>query len=257
VSTTDPDARVMKQPDGGSAPSYNVQITTDATARFIVAIEPTTAGSDYQQLKPAVDRVAQRGHAGPHQIVVDGGYISHDNILAMADQGIDLIGPDASTESGAANRQKSYDHRGVHPDYHTARFTYDAATDHYVCPQGQRLLYEAKDPRAGMMHYRYKAAAADCQACPAKALCCPRTRGGRSVQRSEPMPAIAAFRAKMQTEEARAIYKTRSEVAEFPHLWLKSKLCIRQFRVRGLRKVALECLWGAITYNIHHWIRLH
>ena len=30
VSTTDPDARVMKQAEGGSAPSYNVQVSTDA-----------------------------------------------------------------------------------------------------------------------------------------------------------------------------------------------------------------------------------
>jgi len=30
VSTTDPQARVMKQPDGGFAPSYNVQVNTDA-----------------------------------------------------------------------------------------------------------------------------------------------------------------------------------------------------------------------------------
>ena len=32
VSTSDPEARVMKQPDGGFAPSYNVQIDTDAKA---------------------------------------------------------------------------------------------------------------------------------------------------------------------------------------------------------------------------------
>lgn len=61
----------------------------------------------------------------------------------------------------------------------------------------------------------------------------------------------------MQTDEARAIYKTRSQVAEFPHLWIKEKLNLRRFRVRGLKSVTLECLWAALTYNIHHWIRLH
>jgi transposase len=257
VSTTDPDARVMKQADGGTAPSYNVQITTDATECFIVAIEPTTAGSDYQQLTPAVDRVARDLNHLPQQMVVDGGFVSHRNIVVLADRGIDLIGPDPSTGGHTANRQKSFQYRSVHPDYHTSRFTYDAPTNTYVCPQGKRLAYDAKESKAGRIHYRYLATAADCHACPAKPVCCPRTRHGRSVQRSEPVPQVAAFCARMQTDEARAIYKTRSQVAEFPHLWIKEKLNLRRFRVRGLKSVTLECLWAALTYNIHHWIRLH
>ena len=34
VSTTDPEARIMKQSDGGFAPSYNVQISSDAQGGF-------------------------------------------------------------------------------------------------------------------------------------------------------------------------------------------------------------------------------
>ena len=37
------------------------------------------------------------------------------------------------------------------------------------------------------------------------------------------------FRQKMQTDEAKAIYKTRSQVAEFPNLWIKTKFGLRQF----------------------------
>jgi hypothetical protein len=39
VSTSDPEARVMKQPDGGFAPSYNVQIDTDARGLVKVGME--------------------------------------------------------------------------------------------------------------------------------------------------------------------------------------------------------------------------
>jgi len=38
VSTSDPEARVMKQPDGGFAPSYNVEIDTDAESGVVVAV---------------------------------------------------------------------------------------------------------------------------------------------------------------------------------------------------------------------------
>ena len=256
VSTTDPEARVMKQADGGTAPSYNVQIATDAAHSLIVDIEPTQAGSDYQQLTPAMDRMEQQVGSAPDQVVVDGGYISSENIVAMAGRGIDLVGPEPRARVAAANRRNSYQYRGVQPEYEGSAFPYDAANDSYLCPQGKRLRYDAKYLRDGTMHFRYRAEAEDCQACPVKSFCCPRTRCGRSIERIEALPAIAEFREKMQTDEARAIYRTRSQVAEFPNLWIKAKLGLRQFCVRGLTKARMESLWAALTYNIQHWIRL-
>ncbi len=46
VSETDPEARIMKQGDGGYAPSYNVQISTDSAAGVIAGMGVTQAGSD-------------------------------------------------------------------------------------------------------------------------------------------------------------------------------------------------------------------
>ena len=47
VSTTDPDARVMKMPDGGFRPAFNVQLATTAdAARVIVGVSVTNRGSD-------------------------------------------------------------------------------------------------------------------------------------------------------------------------------------------------------------------
>lgn len=256
VSTTDPEARVMKQADGGYAPNYNVQISTDAAHGLIIGIAVTQAGSDYQQLTPAVDRLEQTLPRAPDQMVVDGGYISNDNIVAMAHRGIDLVGPAPQDHAAETNRRKSYQHRGVSPDYEAPLFLYEAATNTYVCPQGKRLRYDAKSEREGTISSRYKAAEEDCRTCPAKALCCPRTRRGRSIERREPVPEIGAFRQKMQTDDVRAIYRTRSQVAEFPNLWIKAKLGLRQFRVRGLTNVGAESLWAALTYDIQQWIRL-
>lgn len=45
-------------------------------------------------------------------------------------------------------------------------------------------------------------------------------------------------------------------MAEFPNAWIKEKLGLRQFRLRGLVKVRLEVLWAALTYNIQQWVRL-
>lgn len=256
VSTTDPDARVMKQAEGGSAPSYNVQVSTDAAHSLIVDIDVTQAGSDYRQLTPAVERLEQTLHRAPDQMVVDGGYISSDNIVDMAKRGIDLVGPEPDDKASQANRRKSYQYHGVSPEYEASKFVYDAATKTCACPQGKRLRYDAKYELHGAMRYRYKASKQDCQACPVKGQCCPRARLGRSIELCEPLPEIVKFRDKMQTDEAKAIYKTRSQVAEFPNLWIKTKFGLRQFSVRGVAKVRTESLWAALTYDIQQWIRL-
>ena len=67
---------------------------------------------------------------------------------------------------------------------------------------------------------------------------------------------MVTFIERMRTDPAKAIYRQRSEVAEFPNAWIKAKLGIRQFRLRGLVKVGLEALWACLTYNIQQWIRL-
>ena len=174
----------------------------------------------------------------------------------MAERGIDFVAPEPTRQARDRNREKSYGYRGVNPAYESTQFRYIASTNTYVCPQGQLLRYDAKYPCDGTLRYRYKAAAETCRGCPAKPVCCPRTVHGRSIERLEPLPALTAFRQRMQTDAARAVYKTRSQVAEFPHLWIKAKLGLRQFRVRGLPKVRMEARWAALTYDIQQWIRL-
>lgn len=70
---------------------------------------------------------------------------------------------------------------------------------------------------------------------------------------------MAAFVEKMQTEAAKAIYRLRGAVADpaqRDHAWLKAKIGLRQFRVRGLKKVRCEALWACLAYNLSQWIRL-
>jgi transposase len=254
VSTTDPQARIMKQKDGGFAPSYNVQISTDTANGVIVGVEATQAGNDFDQLVPAVERVQEAFGKVPEQVVADGGYVNRDNIVAMAEAEVEFIGP-ACDEKGKGD--SSYAQRGVAPEYRAEAFVYDAATDSYRCPQGKVLLYEGKDQSNQYVSYRYRAQAGDCRSCPAKGQCCQKNhKTGRSIQRKEDLREVAEFRDKMQTDAMREIYRQRSQIAEFPNLWIKAKLRLRQFAVRGLRKVGMECLWACLTYNIQQWIRL-
>jgi hypothetical protein len=74
------------------------------------------------------------------------------------------------------------------------------------------------------------------------------------IVRTENVLAVAAYVEKMKTPEAQAIYRQRKR-AEFPNLWIKEKLGLRRFRVRGLVKATGEALWACL-YNIQQWVRL-
>src|SRR5208283_3607445 len=56
ASSTDPEAHVMRNGEGGTVPSYNVQLVTDAAEGLIVNVEATTDAVDHGQLAPALDR---------------------------------------------------------------------------------------------------------------------------------------------------------------------------------------------------------
>jgi len=250
VSQSDPEARVMKQSDGGFAPSYNVQICTEASNKIIVAVETTQAGTDYNELASGIDAVQANTGQRPEQMVVDGGYIKNANIEEAAERGIDLIGPVA-----ASNPEASLKKRGVSSDFYPDKFRHDEATNTFTCPAEKTLTFQRSSRRDGRIEHQYKAKAADCENCPFRNQCCPKA-SPRMVIRKEDSEAVKAFRAKMQTEEAKQIYRSRAEIAETPNAWIKAMFGLRQFRLRGLCKVGMEAGWACLTYNILQWTRL-
>lgn len=253
VSITDPEARIMKQPDGGYAPSYNVQISTDEEEKVIVGVGVSQSRSDYEELEGAEQRIEENMGVTPQKMVVDGGFISRKNIIAMSDK-VDLVGP---IEDNTSKSIGQLDRRGVEPAFRPESFKYDSENNIYICPSEKILKYSGKEVRIGRINHRYQAAVSDCRACIFREKCCPANPSkGRSIVRGEDDPIVTAFIEKMGSPLYKGIYKRRGEVAEFPNAWLKSKIGLRQFRLRGLIKVGIEALWACLTYNIQQWIRL-
>lgn len=93
VSTTDPDARVMKMADGGYRPAYNVQFATDVDSRTIVGVAVTKEGHDRTALAPMLDQIEQRTGHLPAAHLVDGGFVSKDVITTAADRGVTVYAP--------------------------------------------------------------------------------------------------------------------------------------------------------------------
>src|SRR5579863_7708973 len=92
TSTTDPEAHVMRNGEGGTVPSYNVQVVTDTQHGLVVNVEATTDAIDYRQLDAALERCKEKVGELPQQIVADGDYTNHASVQSAAEHGVDFYG---------------------------------------------------------------------------------------------------------------------------------------------------------------------
>lgn len=93
VSTTDAEARVMKMPDGGFRPAYNVQIASDPESQVVLGIAVSNVGADQGQAVPMQGQVYQRTGKHPGAYLMDGGYVSLDDVVTLEGSGIEVFMP--------------------------------------------------------------------------------------------------------------------------------------------------------------------
>ena len=181
VSTTDPDARVMKMADGGFRPAFNIQFSTDVGARVITGVDVENNGNDYGRINPMLDQTSQRTGVLPEEVLADGGYADHEDIVKAAARGVTAFTPVPET------RDKSADPHVPRPD----------------------------DPAA-----------------------------------------IAEWRLRMATPEAKEIYKQRASTAETTNANLRCLKGLDRFLVRSIPKVKCVVLWAVIAYDLLRWISM-
>ena len=252
ASVSDADAQFMWTSDHGLAPSYNVQLVTDAAHKLIVDVEVSKQPSDSYHLLPALDRVKQRLGGFPQQAVADGDYTKREAVVGAAARGVDYYG----SWGAVAEERLPY---GIDPAYHPAAFRYDARRNELICPEGQRLVHRTVMEQGALQRHLFVAPRETCRQCPKRNLCTPQNqmvKHGRAVTiRVEP-EAMVNYHEKMATSEAKAIYRLRAPTAEFPHAWLKDKLKWARLRSRGLMKARAEALWACLTYNLQRYFKL-
>jgi transposase len=87
VSTTDPQATVMKMADGGFRPAYNVEYATTCDGQVVVGVDVVTVGSDHGQMPPMLDQIEDRFERRPKEVLVDGGFVDLEDIEAVQSGG--------------------------------------------------------------------------------------------------------------------------------------------------------------------------
>ena len=101
VSSTDPEARVMKMPDGGYRPAYNWQFSLElsnftagySVLRIITGVDVVNTGSDKAQMEPMIKQVIRRTGQIPKNWLIDGGFVKLTAIEIVKRLGTIVFGP--------------------------------------------------------------------------------------------------------------------------------------------------------------------
>jgi transposase len=110
VSTTDPQARVMRMSDGGYRPAVNVQLACDPESRAIVGVEVSSQGADAGQSEPLRRQVEKRTGQKVKEQLLDGGYLNLREIERAEQEKVVLYVP-AKVPKNPKKRKSPYEPR--------------------------------------------------------------------------------------------------------------------------------------------------
>lgn len=91
VSITDPIARVMKMPNGGFNPAFNVQFSAETKNQFIVSAGVSSSGSDHGLMVPAVERIQAQSGDVPAKGLFDGGFANLVSIETLSKPPFNMV----------------------------------------------------------------------------------------------------------------------------------------------------------------------
>ena len=223
INLTDQDARFMKMKQG-FCPAYNAQAmvspvkTGDQPSGMLVtAVELVDEPADYARLTPMLQRAEEMTGVKTPLTLADAGYHSAAALQECADRGQQVAMPESS-------RGMALDH-----PYHKDRFTYDADSDIYRCPQGQGLSLVRGRFSRKTTKQMYQAPKETCQACRVAAACLTRGSPRRSLTISPHDAALRRHRAWMATDEARSALSRRKYLVEPVFGIIKEQQGVRRF----------------------------
>lgn len=241
ISFADKDARIMGK-KGNFDYQYNGQISVDEDHQIIVGQHVSQQANDKQEVGPALKRIEEVTGQLPEKLSADNGYMSGDNLEALEASSIDVyIATDKGEKSGKTVLDET-DRKLVKAD-----FDYDEEQDSFSCPGGQQLEMK-RQTKTGIKIYQGDANV--CARCPYQSRCCQSGKGeARTIQTDDKEPLRQQMNAKMEGEDAKAVYKKRKVIVEpvFGHI---KNSGFRRFSVRGKEKVAGEFSLVCATHNM-------
>ena len=238
ISLTDPDARSMKT-RGTGVVGYNVQTAVDAKHHLIVAHEVTNDGIDRDQLLSMAKLARSEMGVDKLTAIADRGYYKSEEILACHKAGINVFVPKTVTSSATADGRFGKDD-----------FIYNAKTNEYRCPAGERLIWRFSTVERGLRISKYWSS--NCQRCSLKEKCTPGPQ--RRVTRWEHEAVLDEMQARL--DHAPEIMRIRRQTVEHPFGTIKAWMGATHFLTRTIGRVSTEMSLHVLAYNMKRVIKI-
>ncbi len=241
VSTTDPDAALMRLKGGGMRLGYQDHDVVDGgKARIILAALVTPA--DVRENTPLSDllrRVSFRWKLHPQRVIADAAYGTGENLRLLEEAGIRAYIPVTDYEQSS-------------PFFRHQDFVSDAEQDVSFCPRGQVLSFRGNNYTTRTR--TYQAPTAICAGCGVRAQCTDSTQGRRLNRHFD-----EEYRERVRAYQDTPAYQKALRKRQ---IWVEP-LCgeakawpgLRRFRLRGLDKVNSEALLIAAGQNLKRLLR--
>ena len=239
ISLTDPDSRAMAA-HTRVAVGYNVQVAVDTKHKLIVEQQVTNQVVDMGLLTQTAEPAKEVLGIEKIAVVADRGYFKIEDIEACEKAGIEPYVPrpqrGPSVKAGLFRKDE---------------FQYDAASDSYVCPAGQRLHPYSSSLLRGLKKINYVNKLA-CDDCVIRSRC----TGGRfrTVSRLENEAVLDRMQARLAKRPD--VLDRRRETVEHPFGTIKQWMNQGAFLMRGLEKVRAEFSLTALAYNLRRVLNL-
>lgn len=261
VPVTDPDACLLPNKEGGYAPNYTPTVAVDQESGAILAAEVVDGSDEAAAVADAVEACQETLGQKPERVLADRTFATGDNLASLARDGIEAAMPTGTDfrASNPANRPDptrpvaAADWPAL-PRYRgqlaRTAFIYDKAQDRYHCPLGRPLLRVSRRSaqKRGIAHFKYRSA--DCGGCPLATQCVTSKTQRRTLTRDVYQDLRDAAGRRLATPAGRAVYRQRAPVIEGVFGLIKQHFGIRQFLLRGLRRVRAEWHWICAAYNL-------
>jgi len=244
VSRSDPAAQWTGAHKGHAFFAYATNYLIDLDHAIIVDVEASRAirQAEVGAARTMIERTEARFGLYPERLAADSAYGSAEMLgWLVHERGIE---PHIPVFDKSARTDGTFEREA---------FTYDPDRDVYICPAGKKLTCTGTLVNDGAT-LLYRASKYDCDPCPMKPRCCPKTPA-RKVPRSIYEGARDVARGIATTEEGRTSRRLRKKV-EMLFAHLKRILRLDRLRLRGPTGAHDEFLLAATAQNLRKLAKL-
>lgn len=244
ISTTDPDAAIVRHTGDKAGLKYKTHRTVDAFNEVITAVEVTSGTVDEaHKMTSLIDDHTANTLIKPNTVIADSKYGTIENLLECYDREINPHMSAIQTKNKSTGSRKDI--------FSEEKFIYNKNTDTLICPAGKIL--KRRSFNAHRNNIKYTASRKDCKKCELHHQCT-RDSSSRSVQRHIRKEALDKMISTTKSSRARRDIKIRQYLMERSYA-RSIRYGFDRARWRGLWKVAIQEYIICTIQNIETLIR--